>query len=237
MTAAGLQDKYKDFLVAICSNDQGYVVNGDGTNTSDEVCIGEECFYVMYSDDTSVTMLAKYNLFVGNVVTSIDRSPRAVTMHPIENPTGIQDSRAKGSEQDADWNYINFPWYGTVDFASTNYWRDAPSFAYIYDSNSLLYNYVENYKTYLESQGVKIEEARIIKLEDLEVLGCDYWDSSTCIDAPSWVYSTSYWTGIAVDDENIDGVWNNGLIEVTSAYDLADDLGVRPVIVIDRELL
>ena len=38
------------------------VVSGDGTQTSDEVCIGEECFYVMYSDETTVTMLAKYNL-------------------------------------------------------------------------------------------------------------------------------------------------------------------------------
>ena len=41
------------------------VVSGDGTQTSDEICIGEECFYVMYSDETTVTMLAKYNLYVG----------------------------------------------------------------------------------------------------------------------------------------------------------------------------
>ena len=61
------------------------VVSGDGTKTSDEVCIGEECFYVMYSDDTSVTMLAKYNLHVGNIV---DESWRVT---PLVNPTGIQD--------------------------------------------------------------------------------------------------------------------------------------------------
>ena len=36
------------------------VINGDGTNTSDEICIGEECFYVMYSDEDTITLLAKY---------------------------------------------------------------------------------------------------------------------------------------------------------------------------------
>ena len=41
------------------------VVSGDGTQVGNEVCVGEECFYVMYSDDTTITMLSKYNLYVG----------------------------------------------------------------------------------------------------------------------------------------------------------------------------
>ena len=49
------------------------IVNGDGTVKGDEICIGEECFYVMYSDETTVTMLAKYNLYVGGDGAGITR--------------------------------------------------------------------------------------------------------------------------------------------------------------------
>ena len=37
------------------------VVSGDGTQVGDEVCIKDECFYVISSTDDTVTMLAKNN--------------------------------------------------------------------------------------------------------------------------------------------------------------------------------
>ena len=38
------------------------VISGDGTQVGNEVCIGEECFYVISSDTDSVTMLSKMNI-------------------------------------------------------------------------------------------------------------------------------------------------------------------------------
>ena len=69
------------------------VVSGDGTKTSDEVCIGDECFYVISSTEETVTMLARYNLYVGN---TFDGS----TVTLLSEPTGIQDKNAKGYFKD-----------------------------------------------------------------------------------------------------------------------------------------
>ena len=38
------------------------IMNGDGTNVGDEICIGTECFYVISNDDKTITMLAKMNI-------------------------------------------------------------------------------------------------------------------------------------------------------------------------------
>ena len=65
------------------------VISGDGTQKSDEVCIGEECFYVMYSDETTVTMLAKYNLYVGGEYNSNWTASG-------DEATGTQDSNMLG---------------------------------------------------------------------------------------------------------------------------------------------
>ncbi len=137
------------------------VISGDGTQKSDEVCIGEECFYVMYSDETTVTMLAKYNLYVGGEYNS------SWTAYGDE-ATGKQDSTMLG--------YVSGQTIrkGTTIFSNTNYWSSTVSSypAYVYDSNSTLYSYVENYKTYLSTLGVTPNEARLITAEELIALGC-----------------------------------------------------------------
>ena len=156
-------------------------------------------------------MLSKYNLHVGN---KYDDTNGVVA---LENPTGIQNSSA----------------IGTTAFTSTDYWSSTVSTypAYVYDSNSILYNYVESYRTYLESQGAEIEEARLIKIEELEALGCSR-SSYSCSSAPEWVYGTSYWSGAA--DVN-DCVWIVASIGefVNYNYYVFDYVyGVRPVIVL-----
>ena len=88
------------------------VVSGDGTQKSDEVCIGEECFYVMHSDDTSVTMLAKYNLYVGNECSSASDS--SCTAYGDE-ATGKQDSTMLGYVAGQSTRK------GTTKFSNTNY--------------------------------------------------------------------------------------------------------------------
>ncbi len=198
------------------------VVSGDGTNKSDEVCIGEECFYVMYSDDTSITMLAKHNLYVGGEYNS------SWTAYG-EEATGKQDSIMLG--------YISSgkPYKGTTKFSNTNYWSSTVSSypAYVYDSNSILYSYVENYKTYLSTLGVTPTEARLITYEELTSLGCS---GSSCKNAPSWVYATSYWSGSARSSNT---VWRANSRGSFGYSDISDDFncGCRPVITISRDYL
>ena len=236
------------------------VVSGDGTKTSDEVCIGEECFYVMYSDDTTVTMLAKYNLYVGNYVSdskieglsSVDNNikvskldynlsdykvlhifsePEIYDSHPFSSPTGKQDSEMKG------WVSAEPPYKGVTKFSDTNYWSSTVSSypSYVYNENSLLYSYVENYKAYLSTLGYHPSEARLITKEELEGLGCSE-EKLSCKTAPSWVYETSYWSGSASSSKYVWYVNSNGYFNNDYAHNNNNN-GCRPVITISRSLI
>ena len=214
------------------------VVSGDLNTVGSEVSIGDEHFYIMKNDGEYLTLLSKYNLHVGNSV-----ADTSFTVTPLENPTGIQDSTAIGSYVEDDT--LLFPWVGTIAYSATNYWWDSTnstfkteypadveidgtSVPYVYDSNSTLYTPVQNYKTYLESQGANIEEARLIKLNELLELGCSASDYS-CASAPEWVYSTTYWSGAANYGDYVFDVRSDGVF-VPGTYVIDDSIGVRPVI-------
>ena len=200
------------------------VVSGDGTQVGNEVCIKNECFYVISSTDSTVTMLSKYNLYVGGEYNS------GWTAYGDE-ATGIQDSTMLG--------YVSGQTIrkGTTKFSNTNYWSSTVSSypTYVYDSNSTLYSYVENYKTYLSTLGVTPTEARLITKEELEGLGCIV-SSGSCSGAPSWVYSTTYWSGSASSSNfvwRVDSIGNFGSL----SYSISNNYGCRPVITISRSLI
>ena len=197
------------------------VVSGDLNTVGSEICIGEECFYLMKNDGYSVTMLAKYNLHVGY---SADDSWNLTI---LKNSTGNQHSTARG------W-FNGFstenPAVGVLSFSLTNYWANTVTTypKYVYDSNSVAYNYIENYKTNLENKNIYIEEVRLIKLEELEALGCNM-SKSSCSLAPQWVYATTYWTGEAYNSTNIWYVITNCFFGFNT-YNNAGNYGIRPVI-------
>ena len=167
------------------------VISGDLNTVGSEICIGEECFYLVNNNGSSITMFAKMN----------------ITTETIPKQSNLA---------------------ATMSFALSNYWGTVSSGTYVYNSNSALYNYVQNYKIYLESQGVKIEEARLINLEELESLGCSRTVFS-CSSAPSWVYATSYWTGAANNNTDyllmVRSIGEFGI----NSYSVADSFGIRPV--------
>ena len=200
------------------------VVSGDGTQVGNEVCIKNECFYVISSTDSTVTMLSKYNLYVGGEYNS------GWTAYGDE-ATGIQDSTMLG--------YVSGQTIrkGTTMFSNTNYWSSTVSSypTYVYDSNSTLYSYVENYKTYLSTLGVTPTEARLITKEELEGLGCIV-SSGSCSGAPSWVYSTTYWSGSASSPNRVWYVYSYGNFSIDfCSYN--NYSGCRPVITISRSLI
>jgi len=195
------------------------MLSGDYDTVGSEVVIGDEHFYVISSDDTTVTMLAKYNLYVGGEYNS------SWTAYG-EEATGIQDSTMIGNG--------TTPRKGTTKFSDTNYWDSIVSSypTYVYDSNSVLYSYVENYKTYLSTLGVTPSEARLIAYEELTALGCS---GNSCKNAPSWVYATSYWSGAALSSYGVWGVISNGYFEDYSFYSDYFDFGCRPVITVNKK--
>lgn len=197
------------------------VVSGDLNTIGSEICIGEECFYLMNNDGRSITMLSKYNLYVGNYCTS------KTSCSPYDNVSGIQNSAMIGFPTDS-----SYPRNGTIAYSVANYWSSTVSSypAYVYDLNSNLYMPIENYKDYLEEMNVIIEEARLISKEELVKLGCSVNNKNCSSSIYPWVYSTSYWTGSAEDP-----IWlwyvNSGChfdFDATFNNDFA--LGIRPVI-------
>ena len=200
------------------------MISGDYDIVGSEACLSDEFFYVISSDDESVTMISKHNLYVGNVC-----SAAAQCELFGEEATGKQQKTMIGIPIDE-----SFPRYGTAEFSTINYYTSSVSSypAYVYDENSALYIYVERYKVFLENQGLSIMEARLIKYEELLNLGCNRTNKN-CLNAPEWVYSSSYWTGAAYNSMGIIDVYADGKFD----YDLhirADRLGVRPVIVISK---
>ena len=173
------------------------VIVGDLQTVGSEVAIGDEHFYVISSDEDSVTMLAKINISTNNPPMQSSSAPK-------------------------------------VGFSSTNYWSSRTSTypVYVYDSNSRIYNYLENYKIHLENLRAEIESVRLINIDELKSFGCTISGTSgSCKSAPSWVYETSYWTGAAGSKTSMWFVFNSGLLR-NSGSSYGTTSGVRPVIVL-----
>ena len=203
------------------------VVSGTGYNVGDEVCIDTECFYVISSNDDTVTMFSKYNLMVGSKMLKVDGNVKVVNLDSV---TGIQDSTARGWI--IDFSETN-PIIGMNVFSLDSYWSSTTSTypAYVYNENSVLFKYVENYKNYLISLGVNLIDARLISYDELLSLGCDD-TSKNCVQAPSWVYYTSFWMGTAFASDYVGLLNSNGGFSSFNYIDSSS--GVRPVIVIPK---
>ena len=189
------------------------------------VTIGSEQFYTIGTDGDNVKLLSMYNLHVGS---SVDSDWHEL---PLENPTGMQDSTARG------YYWVNdvatFPFIGTIVFSSdAQHGENYSSY-----NGSVVEGYVNNYKNILESNyGIEIEEARLITKDELisDDIGCSV-ENSSCEDAPRFIYLTTYWTGTA---ENALDVWNvhTHAYFGSSSYNYDDIFGIRPVIVISKSL-
>ena len=120
---------------------------------------------------------------------------------------------------------------GIVKFSSSKYWSDGVNYVsgYKYNSNSNVYQYVENYKSYLNNFGLSINEARLISREEYNDLRVNYGN-------PDWLYTVNYWTG-SVNGSMIWTINNSPYImglHSTTDTNLAEGYGVRPVIVVPR---
>ena len=174
-------------------------------SVGDEFCLENECFYVIKDNGTTVDALSKQN---------------------VNTESNRQDARAK-----------------LLTYSETSYWTDSNNHlsskygtsypANVFDENSSLYEPVQNYKTYLKNTlGKTSIDARLITYEELTSLGCNE-NKKTCQSAPSFVYSTYYWTASANGWSNVwyvhsDGGFNGRIL------DISDYNGLRPFITISK---
>ena len=188
------------------------MVSGDGSNVGDILKIANEEFYVMENDGDLIKLFAKYNLYVGYVCTSNQES--SCTAYGSE-ATGLQDSTMLGYVVNGGDRM------GTIKFSADTYWEadinpntyEYIPPVYVYNENSSLYHYVENYKTYLEKQNVNIIEARLISYDELVKLGCSVENGNCNNSQYSWIYSSGYWSGSAYSDYDVWGVNHSGSFE------------------------
>ena len=179
-------------------------------SVGDEFCLENECFNVIKDNGTTVDALAKQN---------------------VNTKTNRQDSNANTLAFAEDKN--NGYGYWTDNTSNHNllnkYGISYP--ANVFDSNSLLYEPLENYKTYLKNTlGKTSVDARLITYEELTSLGCSGRD---CRNVPSWVYGTRYWTASASSNAGVLIVSSNGRFGGTG-FDESEFSGLRPVITISK---
>ena len=182
----------------------GIVVIGSGTEIGDLISFGDERFYVISNNSETITMLAEFSININ---------------------TNRQDATASGTA----FAYEAY-WVENYNL-KTKYGSSYP--AYVYDSNSNLYQYNENYESYLKSLGVISADVKVISFEQLVELGCQAGGS--CSSAPEWVIpGYYYWTGSAFNHYNL---W------VLTGYDyLTDDIDsqysdswrLRPVLTVSK---
>ena len=138
-----------------------------------------------------------------------------------EEGYGLQNSEMIGQPEDG-----SYPYKGIISFSSSRYWDSTytafgnSSYPYVYDSNSNLYQYVENYKTKL---GNAVSKVRLAAYEEI----IPYTNKTNY----PWIFETSYWLGSSYSASSI-FVWSvSARGSFDSDYSSAAGLyGVRPVI-------
>ena len=118
-----------------------------------------------------------------------------------------------------------------VAFSSTNYWSSEKTYPIdVYDKgNNNLKPIVDNYVSYLNESLIEDVTGSLLTYSQAENLGCSGSEYS-CRNASSWVHSTWYWTGSALDSNYLWPVSSSGDFGY-GLYDLSM-YGVRPVITI-----
>ena len=177
----------------------------------DEFCLENECFNVIKDNGTTVDALAKQN---------------------VNTETNRQDKNANYLAFEENKNKDNGYWTDSSGKLLSKYGTSYP--ANVFDSNSLLYEPVQNYKTYLKNTlGKTSVDARLITYDELISLGCS---GASCKSAPSWVYNTYYWTASANSNSSVWLVYSIGGFG-RGGFDDSGICGFRPVITISKSEL
>ena len=190
------------------------IVSGDIETVGSEICFDTECFYVIGNDGANVSLLAKYNLYVGS-----EYNNGTLTAYG-NDATGMQDENMLGN-----LFKTGVPSKGVTAFSDDS--KKGENYSdYV---GSIVEDYVNKYKNILRNIGIAITDARLITLDELENLGCgEGFNTMTCGGAPKWVYSTSYWTQTGFGD-SVYAIYSYNDLHMQGCISYSS-FGVRPVI-------
>ena len=210
--------------------------NKETVTTGDIAKINNEEFYVIRHNGNDLLLLARYNLKVGGIYSGFTKKGQYTS---ADDGYGLQSSETRGV---GFGNLAN----GTLAFSSTNYWggkigtvypgtycsstSSSTSCANIFDSNSYLYQYVVNYKNYLESFGIAIKEARLMSTEEYNYIRTKgtFWKETSY-----WLGNPYYFDGNASPTSFVNYVEAAGSgYSGSAAYSYNSRYGIRPVIII-----
>ena len=191
-------------------------------SVGDEFCLENECFNVIKDNGTTVDALAKQNVNTETIRQDSNANRLAFA-------TPDETKRIPGCTNTYGCHYGY--WTDSSGKLLSKYGTKYP--VNVFDSNSLLYEPVQNYKTYLKNTlGKTSIDARLITYEELIGLGCSR-NEITCKSAPSWVYSTDYWTASTNDKYDVWYVNSNGNF-YHNDFVSSEDFSLRPVIIISK---
>ena len=233
----------------------------DTLTTGDVIKIKDEEFYFIRYDGTNnedIVMLAKYNLKVGYRYSNLGTKTGIYSKDDIGY--GKQSSEARGiisgeprngivafaasnywydnglkPEYGSDYptdvydgvNYKTEPEFSTT-CSSTNCWR-TPGYS--------IAHYVDNYKTILTGYGATIKDARLLTYSEVldESIGCVTTTSPARCPTDEFITNTSFWLGTADNRYRVWNIRHEGNLSRVDIYDVPEEFGVRPVIVIAKE--
>jgi len=198
--------KLKKIENNICEIATSVVIkSGTGNDVGDMICISSECFYVIESDDNTVTMLS-------------------------ELPIDLVGYKQSSTAEELSFSASSY-WYKTTSIIKPEYGTGYP--AYVYNEKSDIYNHVESYEETLKKLGVENLSAKLIEWEQLMDLGCvatGLPDHFNCSKSPKWLYNTAYWSGSAIGWNTVGRVTSDytGYHHVNKTY-------LRPIVTISKD--
>ena len=194
-------------------------------SVGDEFCLENECFYIIKDNGTTVDAFAKQN-----VNTELNRQGKNANALAFATPDETKREPNCTNSQGCIFGY----WTDSKGKLLSKYGTGYP--VSVFDSNSTLYTPTQNYKAYLKNTlGKTSVDARLITFEELIGLGCNS-NKYSCKSAPSWVYSTSYWTASAHSHNIMWILMSNGSFGYCY-FDGPGPFGLRPVITISKSEL
>ena len=214
--------------------------------------IDNQDFYVVSTNASETVLLAKYNLYVGDI---LDYNGSAYSLNKTltssDTGYGLQSSTAKG------WVRSNVRYIGVVPFSGTNYWDDGNrNLVSPYNANGASYSgnpYPYVYNSNLSSVAPSLDYTNGYGLaqnngytiayyveEYINTLGINgtgrlltYEEEQTLASSNNSVVfnGTSYWLGSAINSSSVWSVGSDGHVYFVD-FALGYYYGVRPVIVV-----
>ncbi len=181
-----------------------------------------EDFYVINDDGNKVTALAKYP------IAEDDNND----MHQFDNNFNqwFANRNSRKYIRKGPYNYYLGYWAEGEDKLYNKYGSSYP--ANVYNSSSILYSFVEKYKTYIKNTFNYDSSMRLITYSEIEELGC--LKKETC--DKKWIYHSRYWTGTAADYQHIyvvdslkNSLWKQEFYDYSNSW-----ANIRPVIEINK---